>query len=73
MKHIALLGALLMTQACAEQQAPIVSNQASYTVVAYTGDDTSQETDVIAVCTLDACERIAADLNVRNPGVFYVE
>jgi hypothetical protein len=42
-------------------------------VVVYTGDDVSQETDVLAVCDVATCDAIAAKLNAREPGTYYVE
>jgi hypothetical protein len=63
----------LSSVACAEQQAPRVAGVANAQVVVYMGTDTSNETDVIAVCDEATCERVAAKLNEREPGTYYVE
>lgn len=63
----------LSSVACAEQQAPKVTDVADAQVVVYMGTDTSNETDVIAVCDVATCERVAAKLNEREPGTYYVE
>lgn len=64
----------LSSVACAEQQAPrVADSHPGYQVVVYTGDDSSQETDVVAVCDYAACNEIAARLNERDPGTYEVE
>lgn len=42
-------------------------------VVVYMGDDSSNETVVVAVCDELTCNRMAEALNTVQPGTYYVE
>ena len=70
-----ILAAMVLLSGCAEQAAPkYADTHPGYQVVAYRGDDVSEETDVAAVCDYATCTRLAATFNAaKGYEAFYVE